>query len=552
MFVCFFLRPALAAEALRGISAARWWIRCAAPTGLGSRARPASCRGLSAFLALALLVVSLDVAGATPRMRLTLSECIRLALVANPDLLVRRVDVQLARLQTDVELGAFTPSFGANSGYGLTQPAGEQDITAHSFSYRAGLNGLFRFGLRYALDLNGTIEWPGAGAGNFGSLHANGLGLQLTQPLLRGRGWEVGSVQIEVARIGHRQSLIGLRSEINQLLLRVVQTYWGLAVQERQYEIARSSLRMSEKQLESARRSLALGQVSRRDLHETESIIEERRLAVLSARRSLVEARNAMRELIYLPGHRRAGDRRLVRAAIEAADEPQVDPVQRPLKELIAAALRRRPELLLTRDTLASQRVQLVAAENAALPQLDFSANVSAASSASGGYQPFDQEDPPAGSLTGGHGTAWGQVFRFRYPRVFFNLSLDLPLSSVVREQQAIRQRLEVKRTRRQYQALRGSTEIAVRDAYQRLQLTHRQLEIQQRVIQLARQAVRTAEKKFRAGVGAGFSVLRTQETLVDALRFSVQLQIEMTLARAALEAVIGTLPEYLGVRLRS
>ncbi|MCA9667482.1 MAG: TolC family protein [Myxococcales bacterium] len=492
-------------------------------------------------------------------LQLTLLDAAQRALTASTDIRVARIEVKDATLTTSAELAAFYPTLGASGGVRTEKiatplpyvdPRGVYSMT--TARYAAGLSGLLPIGLRYELGLDSQIVWTGQNATSLSPQHINSLSLTLTQPLLRDN-WSNSQSKLVAARVDSKQSLARARAKVSDVLLEVARAYWSLAAAQQHREIAVRSVSLARSQYRATSIKVRLGKIGRSELIEAQAAIAARIKERVKSEQALVDAERKLLTLIYCQRGQR-GSLDLTRRLL-ASERPKTRSESRSLSELISLALRDHAELRAARLAVRSQRVRADAASVASRPKIDLVLKGGATSLAgidTLGQPGHDRVQTPANpQVIGGHGAAWGQVFSFKQPFVELALRVELPLSSAARESEARRAALRLRRTLFERDGVAARVAIGVRSAFLKLYKAQLAGQAAQSGMELARQNLGAARKKFRVGVSTAYDVLRVQMQLAEAERDLVNAHRDAAIARAELERSIGALPSFLGVQVR-
>ena len=198
------------------------------------------------------------------------------------------------------------------------------------------------------------------------------LSVGISQPLLRGRGAEFATADIAIAENDHARQQLILRSEVISLTSLVEEAYWGLAFAE-QLVLVRARL-------------LAQGEEVRRVLEERSSFdarpaaladaaatVEERRAALVSARRTLRGASDQLKALLDDPARPVGGE-----AVLETAEPlPEAAPEFRVnLAQAIATALAERSEIEAAVLAIDDAELRERVAKSLRMPSLDLEAEI--------------------------------------------------------------------------------------------------------------------------------------------------------------------------------
>ena len=192
------------------------------------------------------------------------------------------------------------------------------------------------------------------------------LEMRVDQPLLRGRGTEVNRIPLMLARINMDLSLADFEAAIQNLVLDVENTYWDLHRAYRNLETAKKARDSAQLTWKFTYEKHTGGKVSVQEEAQTREQYFNFRAQV---ERSLKEVYDTEGRLRYLMGLS-ATDGRLIRPI----DEPTIARVEFDWTSVQTEALVRYPELRKGKWMLKQRELELLAAKNHLLPQLDVAA----------------------------------------------------------------------------------------------------------------------------------------------------------------------------------
>lgn len=519
-------------------------------------ARPARLVHIAALIPFFILLLAVPAASAREH-KLSLAQCIKLALEASHQLRITRFKRQQAQLTIQAERGAFFPTIGStlsfHRGVGATPYAysdadGLYDLT--TFNYGAEISGLLPTGTTYDLQLGSQVTWTNMSGNLFSPQHVNALTLTVGQPVLRGWGLENTLGELHAARVDLKVSQQEHRAQINLLLRAVVLAYWNLADRLAQLTVARQSLALARGLQELIQKRVTSGTMSRLELVEAKAAVAVRREAMLAARQAVKSAENGLLLLLYSE-NKKGGNALGLEHSIVPTDQPRLESEARPLDQLVRRALEQRPLVKAASLRVKSQAISLTVAQNQSMPKLDVELQGGFESLAgSVSCDPKDASCTPVEFMKGGHGTAWGQVFTAKIPFVKLGLSFELPLSGDVRRQKEQKARLLHKQLQASLRQQRVAVALEVRGAYLKQRSATRRIGAVTEQLSLAKQNLTAAEQKFKNGLCDSYYVLRVQLELGKAHIALARAHKDQVVARAELEAAVGALPEYLGIKL--
>ena len=194
----------------------------------------------------------------------------------------------------------------------------------------------------------------------------------ITQPLLRGRGAAFATADLALAENDRAREELVLRSEVITLSSAVEEAYWELAFAEEQVRVQERLLAQGEE----VRRVLAersTFDVRPASLADASATVEERRAALVTARRNLRGASDTLKALLDDPGRPVGGESVLETAESLPANAPEFEVN---LASAIATALAERPEIEAAVIAIDDAELRERVAKNLRQPILDLQAEV--------------------------------------------------------------------------------------------------------------------------------------------------------------------------------
>ncbi|MBK6846397.1 MAG: TolC family protein [Proteobacteria bacterium] len=230
---------------------------------LRARARPRSKRALAcalfASLGRAAPWAAADTAGdaaggegdapAPPQvLKLSLKQCAELALQYNPRVREATLDVADRERKLANERGAWVPTLSASGllkrevvgePFAFNDPRGRFTNTGPGFE--AGLKGLAPLGTLYGVKAKSELLWTTRNAESISPQYRNRLGVELTQPLLRGWGVPTVMAAQRAAELEREVARGAGRGVGDDVLLELTRAYWELYIRYNLLETQRGA-----------------------------------------------------------------------------------------------------------------------------------------------------------------------------------------------------------------------------------------------------------------------------------------------------------------------
>jgi len=478
------------------------------------------------------------------KLRLTLQDAVRLALLNNTNVRVNQLQIENAQYGVLGAYAPFDPLFQTNySTNRSTSPAtnqlqGASTVTSLFQQNTSTYSQTFQTGTNLNIQFSGNKSDTNSSYYFINPYLSAGLNLQFTQPLLRNRGLFPNRAPIVIAQRNLAQSRDNFEALVSTTLQQVMAQYWAVVQARESLRVAQSSFEQAQKSYEHDKRALELGALPPLNIYQSESQMAQRRVQVIQQEYALKQAEDAFRPLVGadLDPLTSVLDLNLVEDPNPKGDLLTVD-----AKTALDHALQHRPELRALEQQLRIDDISLRLAHNSLLPDLELTGLY--ASNGIGGNQ-LSTATPPT-VIPGGFGNALGQLWGFSYPTYGFTLSLNLPVrnrSAAARLGEAsVQKRSDLYRLRQQNQAIG----LDVVSAVHQLEQSKLSLEAAKISRDLAQKNLEAEQRKYELGTEQIQFVLQAQTDLATAESGLVQAEVGYQVAVAAVDHATGELLDH-------
>ena len=485
------------------------------------------------------------------KLRLTLADAIRLALLNNTDVRLNELPVETARLEVQRAYHPFDPvatsSFNAGRATtpAYTELQGASTLSTLSQQAVFDYNQTFQTGTNYDLNFSSGKLATNSVYETFNpSINSSGT-LTLTQPLLRNRGLFPNRAPIVIARRYLNMSRALFAGQVSDSLVGAIQQYLSVVQARENLVVLKKSLEQAQASYDRDKRALELGAIPPFDIYRSESQVAARRVQAIQAEYSLKQAEDAFRRVIGadLDPYIRALDLDLTEPL-----EPRGELLTLDIQQAYQRALERRPELEALRQQLANDETSVRLAHNQLLPNLSLSAFYS--TNGLGGNEYNLITTPPSLVSTGGFGQSLTQMRTFDFPSYGFTVQLQLPIRN--RSAQADLGEAMVSRRRDLYRQRQETQQLwqEVKNAVHQLEQAKLSIAAAKVSRDLAQKTLEAEQRKYELGASQIFFVLDAQNQLAQAELSVVQAEIGYQLAVAGVEHATGTLLENHQVKI--
>jgi outer membrane protein TolC len=315
--------------------------------------------------------------------------------------------------------------------------------------------------------------------------------LQLTQPLLRGRGREVGEAELRAA-LAQRTTAQEARDRVASELLRDVLTaYWELWYADRNLQIEQQALAVAERQRDEAQARVSSGTLPAADVLSFETGVAQRQEALLTARTDRVQREHELRRLLGMVENPKA-----MSVLAEDARIPEPMAVADAEREALAGSRHLR-EL---RSRLELARIQARTADDPLRSRLDFDSYVQVQ-----GLGNQDRSD------------ALQQYAGFEAVSAFVGLTYEAPLDTRARRAAAAKARLAVEGAEAELAQARDQELSDLRIALERQAAERERLALVEGTVAIAERQLQAEEARYATGTSTSLAVLEAEDAVRSA-----------------------------------
>lgn len=438
--------------------------------------------------------------------KLTLAECIVLAVQNNRDLASGRLDQLVGEFfrQDAEDEFRLIPSFGATANQeSMSAETGRDEVSRINVSPRLTLR--IPTGGTLSLNANNRLmDGETAIANQF-------VQFEFRQPLLRGGGFEVGTSRVQTARRTQQIGVHGFESAIMSLITRTIYAYRNVIQSKRAVDIAERSLQRANELLAVNRALIETGRMAEQDIVETEANVAERELSLTEAKNSLDDAQLRLIDILDIDS----------RVRIEATETLSIEQENPNVDRTLSLALENRPDYLSAQLRLANTETSLAVANNARKWEVDLVSSSTVAQAGDSLFESYDQSDDTY------------QV----------GLSLNIPIgaSAAKLQRSSSRAKIALQQSKLRLAELLQSIEIEVSAAVRNVNVQFRRSELARQARELAEQKLEIEQVKLNFGRTTNFRLVRFEDDVVRSQNNEVSAVIAYLNALTALDQTRGT-----------
>jgi outer membrane protein TolC len=456
----------------------------------------------------------------------------------NDDIQIQKLEWQSNEKLVNAARGIYEPSLKAsfnredNHLKNTTREALSQNFASEyselNNMWNASVEGLVPTGAKYRFGYDmKKLQNSVQASYNVNIEYVNFLGVNLTQPLLKGAGPGVANSNIRVARANADIAFEGYRQSMVENIARAVQLYWQCYGAQEKLRMRTRSMEIADEMLKLNKKRYDAGKVDYTAVLDAESGLRLRQALVAAAEQTELTAK---RNLLSMFGVYNSS---LNPVAIRATDAPECNRVDTDYEKSLVKAYQSFPKYKSALRTVDREKMREAYAKNQNLPQLDLK----------GSYG--------LNGLDNSWGSSWDQALQRNYLSWSVGVELNVPLfgnissrneahSARLKKEQAFK-RLDMEKVE-----LANQMEI-VSGLVNRV---YSQVQNYERIVAVNAELLRTEEMRFRMGksdirmlLGREEDNLKVRESLLDS-------RLAYQYALVNLYALEGTLIDNYGLSL--
>jgi outer membrane protein TolC len=444
---------------------------------------------------------------------LSFDNALTLALKNNKSLAVQMFDPKISLTKEIIEKAAFDPAFSADASGSRNKSASGSVENRSSESVELSKK------LRAGAEVTIGLSTDDASSGNSAR-----MGISMSAPLLQGAGTNVTLAGVRQAALSAESSRLELRAFVESLVEQISNSYWDMALAQREIKIYEDSLALANQQLKETETMVSLGSLAEIEIVAARAETALREQALVNVRSRLESLRVKMLRLMNSDPASETG--------VSASDELAVSGEAAPdISMIMDNAMKFRPDLLRARLAVERGDIEVVKTKNGLLPYLSFFVTL-------GGTGYSDSfADAFGGMLSDAYDARAGLSFRVSQGRAAekarfaaAELSLEQTRASLenmelLAREETVNARLEVERARGQ----RAASEAA---------------------FELQKEKLRAETEKFRIGKSTAIALQQAQRDYLKAEVDSVSAAADLLKARISLLRAQGILLQSLNISI--
>lgn len=491
---------------------------------------------------------------------LSLNDAIALALENNINIEVQRyqyeiADTQVMNAQGSLYDSTFTGNLNWNHSANIqtnSVNAGGQAINVNDSQQRNfGIQQNLPTGGNVTLNFNNQQSESNNRNQIFVPSYQSSVALQGTQPLLQGFGLAFNRRNITIANNNQRLANPQFLQQVNNTLNTVVQAYWNLVTSKQNVDVVQQSLELAQTLYQNNQRQVDVGTLAPIEVVNAQTQVQNAQTNLINAQTQVLQNENTLKNLLSRNGIANA---ELAAVSIVPTDRVQVPDVEQvqPVQDLMNIAIANRPELDQQEIQMENTQINIDAARNSMLPQLNLTGNISnpgvgGVFNTAPNVNPITGEDlgprpRPDDAYIGGYGNILRQLFSVPTLNYQFGFQLNIPLRNRAAKAQQVQQELQLRQAQLNYQAQINQIRVDVQNALNAVQQARAQYQSATAAVALQEQVLDAEDKKYSLGASTVYQVIQFQRDLANARQQVVSAQTAYAQAKLQLDVATGNL----------
>ncbi len=396
-------------------------------------------------------------------------------------------------------------------------------VDSYNSSFQLSLAGKSAWGTQYTLNFN--LNQQATSTTKFDDQYTGQLGITLTQPLLRGFGKDLNLTRIRLAKNNLAVSQAQVELTVLTAIGEVIKAYWNLVGANENLLVRRESLENARRLVDISQRRFEIGTAAALEVLQAKAGVASRQGDFIAAQTAIANADDALKRLVSMQDGELFSSRVIV-----PTDRPAADVFDWDMEKSMRLALEYRPELRSGDLLIENAKLNEGQARNAMLPQLGVT----------------------AGFISGGHGDAAPRTLygiRDNQDEIYsMGIVGSVPIGNRAARGGHQRARLAVRQAEQRLLKTREDVMLGVRIALRDALGSQVQVEANRQATKLQEASVAAEERRLRLGTTTSQRVLDIQEDLTAAQTQELQARISLENALVDLQVAEGTLLKNLSI----
>jgi outer membrane protein TolC len=418
------------------------------------------------------------------------------------------------------------------------QSYGVPSLVSSGFVANAGLVQAFSSGAQLNVSFDNSHQSLNALDTNYNPYTGSSLGLNVTQPLLRGFGPALNRRFIRIANNDRKITTLLFQQQLIATVYGIIRLYTDFVALYEDVMVKQENLNAAEKLYSDTKAQVDEGTLAPVEMTRANAQVFSTRQDLINASGVLEEQQAILKNLLTRTGNLDPEVQAATIIPTDLLNIPEKEEV-RPIQDLFAEALANRPDLGQAGLQIENSQIGLRGSRNALLPEVDL-VGILQNNGLAGPVSPFaPTSDAP---FVGGYGTVLDQVFARKYPTYGIGVQMTLPVRNRIAEADLARDELQLRQSEVRLRQLQNEARLEVEDAVIAMRRARSSYEAAVQARRFQQESLEAEQMKYEVGASTAFFVIQYESLLAQAKSTEVAAKSAYVKARAALERATGSI----------
>ncbi len=486
--------------------------------------------------------------------KLTLQSVMFLALKNNLQIAFQSLTPDITETNIMREESVYDPDFSLQYGKSrsVTQTgnyltgAGADSVYQQAWDLKMGVMKQFVTGTSAELKWNATDSKTDFTFQQLVPQYKSDLTLNLTQPLLKDFGIEIGKSMIRIANLNFEISQYEFKNQVMEILNRIEKSYWALYFQIKDYEAREKSLKAAEDLLREFKIRIDAGTLAPIEIYQAEAEVAERKQDLIVAADLVKDTEDSLKTSLNFYDKKEYWDVQII-----PADDPRSGPVTVDLDQSLQEAFTYRPDYIQAKMDIEARNIMVKYTKNQTLPRVDLFGTLGTMGLAGRGNP--DAASFGGGSWFGGNknlaDTHWNDVADSMASGDYYNyaagVKIQFPFGNRFAKSQYSLAKIESAQAATFLKEVENNVINDVRGAVRQIDTDIKRIEAARATMRLADERLKAEQKKYAVGLSTTHDLLEFQDELAKA-------ESRYAFAKASYEQNLADLARVKGMLLET
>lgn len=429
-----------------------------------------------------------------------------------------------------------------------TVTSGTDTLSTNSYTGDLGLQKGFSTGTLINLTYNADRQNTNSPSSMLNPYTTSSLGLNVTQPLLRGFGISMNRRFIRIAQNDRKTMDLVFKQQLIATVSGVIQLYDDLVSLIEDVKVKQETLALAERLYEDNHVQVDQGTLAPVELTRAQAGVAAARQDLANSQGYELQEELILKTILTKRGTADQAVRNARLIPTTTIETPEKEPV-RNVDDLLAQAFRNRPEMEEARLQLTNSHISLEGSRNELLPELDLvgtaqnsalAGQMNSLATTTTGTTTTSNAPTVNQSSIGGVGTGLSQIFSAKYPTYAVGLQLTLPLRNRIAQADVERDEMQLRQFEIQYQQLENQIRLSVEGAVIALNQARSAYDAAVETRKLQEESLKIELERYATGLSTNFLVMQYQSFVAQARSTEVAAKNVYVKAQTALERAQG------------